>query len=125
MKNAGMNTRGAVKMKPTLGVAVVVDIAEVESGPGDHFTRCTDGGAGASDRTSLDGRVREVDDLKGDEPPRARQSYEFKPKEVDDSEEEQLEARRLRKVEQQEEVAGVGNFADFDRQGEGRCRAET
>ena len=112
-KDTGMEAREAVKMKLAGGAMVVVDIAEVESGREDHSTRCTGSGAGASDVTILDGRVKEVDDLKSDEPPVARQSYEFKSKEVDGFEEEQPGAGGLLQVKLTMEVAGVGDSADF------------
>ena len=79
-KNTGMEAREAVKMKLAIGATMVVGIAGVETGREEQSMRCTDRGAGAGGRTSLDDRVREVDDLKGDEPSGERQSYEVKPK---------------------------------------------
>ena len=87
--------------------------------------RCTDSGAGAGDRTSLDGRVREVDDLKGDEPTGGRQSYEVKPKEVDDFELKQPGAERLLEAKRITEVAGVGGSVDFEPAGRSTAPAET
>ena len=112
-KNTGTEAREAVKMKQAIGATMVVGVAEVKSGREDRSTRCTGSGAGASDSTILDCRVKEVDDLKGDEPPVERQSYEFKPKEVDGFEEEQPGAGGLMQVKLTKEFAGVGDSAEF------------
>ena len=125
VKNASMTARGALEMKQAIGATVVVVIAKVESGSEDHSTRCTNSGAGTSDRTSLDGRVREVDDPKIDEPPEIRQSYEFKPKDLDYSEKKQLGSRSIREEEQLKEVAGVGDYTDFGPARRDRYSAET
>jgi hypothetical protein len=100
-----MKARGAVKMKQAIGVTVVVDMAEVESGREDHSNRCTDGGAGAGERTSLDGCLKEVDDLGGEELMEAERTSDVRPKEVDAFEEKQPGARLMRQAERIKEVA--------------------